>query len=199
MTLDREPPASMLKTASESSPSAWPVHVTPRSYMTIPPSNEAPAAIVWAAESTEVPEDAGREPPDEPEPEEETHVVVAAVVAAEPPDDAALEEPDFLVDDATALSWEPESAEVVALEEPATVVDFEDFLVDEADMASPEPELADDWDTGVDFEAFLVVVDLDSEEPLVVVAFETLMIEGAALAMVLLELLSGPSTSSQLR
>lgn len=60
MTLEREPPSSIWKTASLSPPSLWPSQSTPRSNMYIPPSKESPAAIVWAADNTDVPEEAGR-------------------------------------------------------------------------------------------------------------------------------------------
>jgi hypothetical protein len=95
----------------------------------MPPSNEPPAAIVWAAERTDVPEEAGREPPEEPD--EEPLVEVAFVVADEP-EDAVLDEPDLAVED--ALLPEPDfevvaAASTLVLAESAVLVALEDFLV----------------------------------------------------------------------
>ena len=54
-----------MKTASLSPPSDWPVQETPRSKEAMPPSKVSPAAMVWAALRTEVPEAAGMLPPEE--------------------------------------------------------------------------------------------------------------------------------------
>jgi len=104
ITLDREPPFSIWKTASDSPPSVWPVQETPRSYITIPPSNDPPASIVWAALRAEVPDEAGREPPEE---FEALPVVVAAEVVT---DDCVLVEETFV--DAALV---PEAFDVVVL------------------------------------------------------------------------------------
>jgi hypothetical protein len=120
MTLERDPPSSMLNTASESPPSAWPVQDTPRSNMVIPPSKEPPAAMVWAAERTEVPDEAGREPPLEPLDEP---VVGEAVVPAE-------EALPVLLDAASLAAAE------VALADLALVVDVASAPVSASSEAS---------------------------------------------------------------
>lgn len=115
ITLERDPPASIWNTASLSPPSVCPVQLTPRSYMTIPPSKDSPAAIVWTAERAEEPEEAGTESP---------------VV----PVDALLEDAALVMVDGAALedldAEEPEDLdEDEALEPEAVDEDFEDFLV----------------------------------------------------------------------
>lgn len=107
--------------------------------MTIPPSKVPPAAIVCAAERTEVPEDAGREPPEEPDEPEEEPLVDVALVVADDPEEAVLVEPDDFLVDVAALSppedsalpeSEPEELDVeVALAASVVALDLEDFLV----------------------------------------------------------------------
>lgn len=132
MTLERVPPFSIWNTASESPPSVWPVQDTPRSYITMPPSKESPAAMVWTALRAEVPEETGREPSDEPEFE---LAVTAAVVVV-----AVAEDLDILMEVAVVLLLLSESsnssvawlaAVVVVFDEDflLVVVAFDDFLV----------------------------------------------------------------------
>jgi len=87
MQLDRDAPFSSMNTASLSPPSPS-LQLTPRSYATIPQSNVSPAATVWAALRTEVPEEAGRPPPEAKSP---LGTVAEAVVEAAA-EDAAPEE-----------------------------------------------------------------------------------------------------------
>jgi hypothetical protein len=87
--------------------------------------------MVCAALSTDVPEEAGREPADEP-PDEASPVVVAGVVAAPPEEDlvaVASESEDFV---AVAVESESEAAAVVLLEVLvfSAEVLVEDFLVE---------------------------------------------------------------------
>lgn len=80
--------------------------------MTIPPSKDSPAAMVWVASSAEVPEDAGSEPLLEPE--DEPPVVALAVVAG----DSALSELSevvvALLEPLVAVASEDEPSVVVA-------------------------------------------------------------------------------------
>jgi hypothetical protein len=161
--------------------------------MTIPPSKEPPAAMVCAAERTDVPEEAGSEPPEEPE---DPLVDVAFVVAADP-EEAVLDEPDLAVDEALvfppdeAAESEPESEESevadalaasavdVAPEDFFVVVDLEDFLV------------------VVDFDDFLVVVAAASEESAVLEAFAKTLASATAPVLVALRLVSSQSRLSR--
>lgn len=94
----REAPSSRWKTASAEPPSVWPVQEAPRSKATMPPSKDSPAAMVWTALRTDVPEEAGSLPPDEPEPPDAGAAVVAGAELlpeeAAPVADAAL--PDLV-------------------------------------------------------------------------------------------------------
>ncbi len=89
---------------------------TPRSYITIPPSNDPLVAIVWAALRADVPDETGREPPEEIE----TPPVVAALDVIVANDCAmvqeALIEADFFELEAF------ENVVVVFLEEEAETV-----------------------------------------------------------------------------
>lgn len=87
--------------------------------------------MVWAAERTDVPEEAGRDPPEEPEPEEEVPDAFTALVVFEPPllaVEVAFEEP-FLV----VVAFESEPFDVDAAEESEL-----------SEESEPAPEVADD-------------------------------------------------------
>ena len=87
---------------------------TPRSYITIPQSKDSPAAIVRTALRADVPEDAGRRPPDDAE--KPPGLADRVVSTAE---DGATEEPAIEEAGTDGAAAEESAAEDVLTEEPA--------------------------------------------------------------------------------
>lgn len=127
--------------------------------------------MVCAAERTDVPDEAGRKPPEDPEePQEEPLVDVVLVVADDPEEAVLVELDDFLV-------------------EVATLPPPEDSALPESEPKEPDVEAAPAASAvAVDFEDILLVVDLDDFLVVVSAVLEALAYRLAAeMAFVVLD------------
>jgi hypothetical protein len=98
------------------------VQLTPRSNIAIPPSKEAPAAMICAAERTDVPDDAGSDPPDELVKFEDEESEDEVVVGEAPDDDLVAVDLEPEEDkEADEVFFEPE---LEATFEDAALVEF---------------------------------------------------------------------------